>query len=301
MKTDTYPSKGVGSLCTYRWEPSDKPVGVVQIVHGIAEYAARYEEFAQFLTEKGFLVVAEDHMGHGHSVGGMPLWFSGGWTTAVDDVYALTERTRAEFPDLPYFMFGHSMGSFLTRTLLYRYPQAGLCGAILCGTAWQPLPVLCAGRALCALERRRVGAKGHSKLLTKLIFGAYNAKFPDAKTPHDWICTRREVVDRYAADPLCGGEATVGLSGDMLGGMAENQKRKNLNAMPQELPVLFLAGKSDPVGNMGKGVRKTAERFRASGMRDVTLRLYEGRHEILNEPVRETVRNDIWEFLQRNS
>lgn len=301
MKEFSYPSKGSGRLHAYRWEPQGAPVAVVQIVHGIAEHMLRYDDFACFLNTKGILVVGEDHMGHGRSIGGgTPLYFEGGWENAAEDTYELLRRTRAEFPDLPYILFGHSMGSFLARTLLFRYPNAGLRGAVICGTGWQPAPILCAGRALCALEKCRVGGKGHSKLLNKLIFGAYNAKFKDAETPNDWICTKREVVDRYNADPLCGGTATVGLSQDMLGGIAMIQKKSNLRAMPKNLPVFFIAGKCDPVGSMGKGVEKTAKRFRDSGMTDVTLRLYDGRHEILNEENHATVYADVWEFIRRN-
>lgn len=300
MKEFEFPSKGGGNIHAYRWEPQGAPVAVVQIVHGIAEHMLRYDDFARYLNARGLLVVGEDHMGHGRSVGdGTPLYFEGGWENAVDDSYALLCRTRAEFPKLPYFIFGHSMGSFLTRTLLFRYPNAGLRGAVICGTGWQPAPVLCAGRALCALEKCRVGAKGHSKLLNKLIFGAYNAKFKDAETPNDWICTKREVVDRYNADPLCGGKATVGLSQDMLGGIALIQKKSNLRAMPQKLPVFFIAGKNDPVGSMGKGVERTAREFRKSGMQNVTLQLYEGRHEILNEDIHNTVYADVWSFLEK--
>lgn len=301
MKEFAYPSKGVGEIHAYRWEPQESPIAVVQLVHGIAEYAPRYDDFAKFLNSKGILVVAEDHMGHGKSVGdNTPLYFEGGWLTAADDSYELLRRTREEFPTLPYFIFGHSMGSFLTRTLLFRYPDAGLRAAVICGTGWQPAVVLGAGRALCALEKLRVGAKGHSKLLNKLIFGAYNAKFKDAKTPNDWICSKREVVERYTADPLCGGDATVGLSQDMLGGIAMIQKKCNLRLMPKSLPVFFIAGKSDPVGNMGKGVEKTASAFRRNGMENVALRLYEGRHEILNEENHAAVYADVWEFLEKN-
>lgn len=301
MKEFEYPSKGGGRIHAYRWEPADAPVAAVQIIHGIAEHMLRYDDFARFLNSKGILVIGEDHMGHGRSIGdGTPLYFEGGWENAADDSYELLRRTRAEFPDLPYILFGHSMGSFLARTLLFRYPDAGLRAAVICGTGWQPAAVLCAGRALCALEKCRVGGKGHSKLLNKLIFGAYNAKFKDAQTPNDWICAKREVVDRYNADPLCGGMATVGLSQDMLGGIAMIQKKSNLRAMPKELPVFLIAGKRDPVGSMGKGVEKTARRFRDSGMTDVTLRLYDGRHEILNEENHATVYADVWEFIRRN-
>lgn len=292
-----YPSNGGSDIHAYRWAPKGKPIAVLQLVHGIAEHMLRYDGFARRLNDRGVLVVAEDHMGHGKS-GGERMYFSA-WTEAVDDTYALLRRTQEEFPDVPYFLFGHSMGSFMARTLLFRYPQAGLRGAVICGTGWQPTPVLLAGRALCALEKCRLGATKHSPLLEKLMFGAYNAKFKDAQTPNDWICARRETVDRYVEDPLCGEPVTVGLAQELMRGLTMIQKRSNRAAMPKDLPVLFVAGESDPVGSMGKGVKKTAEKFRAVGMQNVTLRLFHGRHEILNEENFNEVQEEIWQFLEK--
>ncbi len=292
-----YPSKGGDVIHAYRWAPEGKPIAVMQLVHGIAEHMLRYDGFARRLNARGVLVVAEDHMGHGKS-GGERMYFSA-WAEAVDDTYALLRRTHEEFPDVPYFLFGHSMGSFMARTLLFRYPQAGLRGAVICGTGWQPAPVLLAGRMLCALEKRRLGATKHSPLLEKLMFGAYNAKFKDAQTPNDWICARRETVDRYVEDPLCGEPVTVGLAQELMRGLTMIQKRGNRAAMPKDLPVLFVAGESDPVGSMGKGVKKTAEKFRAVGMQNVTLRLFHGRHEILNEENSNEVQEEIWQFLEK--
>lgn len=297
MKEFEFSSLSGGTLHGYRWEPEGKPVAVVQIIHGIAEHMLRYDEFARFLNAHGVLVVAEDHMGHGKSEG-TRLYFSGGWETAAEDCYTLLKMTHGELPELPYFLFGHSMGSFLTRTLLIRHPEAPLAGAVICGTGWQPGAVLAAGRTLCALEKQRVGDTGHSALLTNLMFGAYNKKFKPNRTPNDWICTDPAVVDRYTADPLCGGDATVGLSRELLRGLGFIQKRANLKKMNKALPVFFIAGHSDPVGAMGKGVEKTAARFRAVGMRQVALRLYDGRHEILNEPNREEVYGDVGNFVQ---
>lgn len=294
-----YSSKGAGSIHAYRWAPEGEPVAVMQLVHGIAEHMLRYDGFARWLNERGVLVVAEDHMGHGKS-SGERMYFSGGWMAAVDDTYALYERTRAQFPQTPYFLFGHSMGSFMARTLLFRYPEMGLRGAIVCGTGWQPTPVLLAGRALCAMEKCRIGDKAHSPLLEKLMFGAYNAKFKDARTPNDWICARRETVERYIADPLCGEPVTVGLAQSLLQGIQMIQKKRNRAAMPKELPVLFIAGKNDPVGNMGKGVMKTAKEFQKTGMNRVTVRLFDGRHEILNEEIAQEVQEEIWDFLEKN-
>lgn len=296
MKEFEFPSLGGGMLHAYRWEPAGAPVAVVQIIHGIAEHMLRYDEFARYLNERGVLVVAEDHMGHGKSEG-TRLYFSGGWETAAEDCYALLTRTQEEFPNLPYFLFGHSMGSFLTRTILIRHPEAPLAGAVICGTGWQPPVVLAAGKTLCAAAKLRVGETGHSKLLTSLMFGTYNNKFKPVRTPNDWICTDPEVVDRYTADPLCGGDATVGLARELMRGLTLIQKQTNLEKMNSKLPVFFIAGHSDPVGAMGKGVEKTAARFRKAGMECVSLHLYPGRHEILNEPNRAEVYADVWNFL----
>ena len=299
MKEFEYPSKGKGQIHAYRWEPEGKPIAIVQIVHGIAEHMQRYDEFAQFLTAKGFLVIGEDHMGHGKSQNGSaPLYFDGGWLTAAEDTYALLEQTKEEFPGLPCFIFGHSMGSFLTRTLLFRHPEAHWKGAVICGTGWLPPIVLTAGKALGALEACRLGNTGHSKLLTSLMFGLYNNKFKPVRTPNDWICSDPEVVDRYTADPLCGGDATIGLCRDMIGGISMIQKKTNLEAMDKNLPVLFIAGEKDPVGSMGKGVRKAHRAFQKAGMKQTSIKLYAGRHEILNEKHRNEIYKDVLKFLQ---
>ena len=150
-----FSSHGAGMIHAYRWEPEGQPRGVVQIIHGIAEYVPRYAGFAAFLNAHGLLVTGEDHMGHGKSHGTEPCHFSGGWCAAVDDSMELLRRTQRDYPGVPYFVLGHSMGSFLTRTLLFRYPDAGLRAAVICGTGWQPAPVLAAGLALCGLPRQR--------------------------------------------------------------------------------------------------------------------------------------------------
>ena len=284
----------------YRWEPEGQPRGVVQIIHGIAEYVPRYAGFAAFLNARGFLVTGEDHMGHGKSHGTEPCHFSGGWCAAVDDSMELLRRTQRDYPGVPYFVLGHSMGSFLTRTLLFRYPDAGLRAAVICGTGWQPAPVLAAGLALCGLEKLRLGETGRSKLLANLMFGAYNRKFPDARTPNDWICSDPAVVDAYTNDELCGFDATVGLTRDMLTGISMNQKKENLAKMDKELPVLFISGMQDPVGAMGEGVLACIDAFKRAGIRHVTIRLYpEGRHEMLNEANRDEVYRDVLSWLER--
>lgn len=296
------PSHGKGRIHCVQWAPPGRVRAVVQIVHGIAEYAARYDDFARFLNQKNILVVADDHMGHGGSL--TPAdpkgYFYGGWTAAVDDTYSLLEKTRAENPRIPYVILGHSMGSFLTRTLLYRHPDSGIQAAVICGTGWQPGPVLKAGLAMCRRVCQKEGETHVSAPLRNLIFGSYNKRVADPQTPFDWVCGDPAVIAAYMADPLCGFEETAGLDRDMLTGIRMNQDSGNLAKMDKKLPVLFIAGVQDPVGSYGRGVRKSAEAFRKAGMEDVSVVLYaNSRHEVLNDVEKEQVYQDVFQWISR--
>lgn len=299
MRTDFYyESKGAGRIHGCRWTPEQPPVAVFQIIHGIAEYIERYDDFARYLNRLGFLVVAEDHMGHGKSISGEGIqgYFHGGWFTAVEDSCQLLQDTRKEFPDLPYVLFGHSMGSFMTRTILEKYPDCGISAAVICGTGWQPKAVLNTGIGVCRLVCRQQGEKQPSKILEKLVFSNYNKKVEHPRTSYDWLTRDSGVVDRYLSDPLCGFTPTGGLMRELLTGIRYEQE--HLSAMKRDLPVLFIAGGDDPVGNYGKGVLQSAEAFRKVGMQDVSCKIYPlGRHEILNEINREEVYQDISSWL----
>ena len=299
MREFYLPSTGGMQLRCGVWMPSGEPRAIVQLVHGIAEHIGRYERFGAFLNEHGIAMVADDHMGHGKSIGsGVAGYFPSGWMGAVEDERNLMLHVREQLPGVPCFLMGHSMGSFLSRTFLWRYPDSGIAGCILSGTAWQPPAALWFGLRLCALEEKRRGPTGTSAALQKVAFGGYNRKFRPARTPNDWICSDPSVVDAYEADPLCGGEATVGLAREMLRGLAMNERKENLAKMDKTLPVYFFAGREDPVGAMGRGVRRSAEAFRAAGMRDVTCRLYPGRHELLNEPNYQLVSEELLAWIE---
>ena len=299
MRSDFYyGSKGAGTIHGCRWTPEQPPVAVVQIIHGIAEYVERYDDFARYLNRLGFLVVAEDHMGHGKSINGEGIqgYFHGGWFTAVEDSYQLLQDTRKEFPDLPYVLFGHSMGSFMTRTILEKYPDSGISAAVICGTGWQPKAVLNTGIGVCRMVCKQQGEKKPSKTLEKLVFSNYNKKVEHPRTSYDWLTRDSGIVDRYLADPFCGFTPTGGLMRELLTGIRYEQE--NLSVMKKDLPVLFIAGGDDPVGNYGKGVLRSAEAFRRAGMQDVSCKIYPlGRHEILNEINREEVYQDISSWL----
>lgn len=287
-----YDSKGAGKIHGCRWTPEGEPRGICQIVHGIAEYVERYENFAEYLNSLGFLVIAEDHMGHGQSVngGGIRGYFHGGWFTAVEDTYQLLKDTRAEYPQLPYVLFGHSMGSFMTRTLLITHPDSGISAAVLCGTGWLPDPSLPVAEKILEKVCSKRDTTGPSPLLQKLMFKGYNRKVEHPRTAYDWLTRDNQVVDAYIANPLCGFIVSAGLVRDLLSGVQFIQKEKELEKMEKSLPVLFLAGGDDPVGSYGKGVRQAAEAFRKAGMTDVTEKIYPlCRHEVLNEINREEI------------
>ena len=301
MRTDIYfDSKGAGKIHVCRWTPDGEVKAVVQIVHGIAEFVERYDAFAEYLNSHGILVVAEDHMGHGKSIdnGGTKGYFDGGWFTAVEDTCQLLADTRAEFPEVPYILFGHSMGSFMTRTILARYPDSGISAAVICGTGWMPQGVLSAGLAMCNLICRTGDERKPNEKLQGMIFGGYNKRVEHPRTAYDWLNRDAAIVDAYIADPMCGFTASAGLLRDMLTGMLYIEKTENLANMKNDLPVLFVAGGDDPVGSYGKGVRQTAEEFRKQGMEDVSVRVYPlCRHEILNEINKEEIFEDVTNWI----
>ncbi len=287
-----YPSAGEGNIHGCKWTPEGEIKAVVQIIHGIAEFVERYDDFAKYLNQLGYLVVAEDHMGHGKSIGveGTQGYFAGGWFAAVEDSVNLLHNTRKKYPDLPYILFGHSMGSFMTRTILAKYPDCGIRAAVICGTGWQPKAVLAAGKAMCSIVCKAIGERNPSDKLQNMIFGSYNNHVEHPRTAYDWLTRDKQTVDAYIAHPLCGFTPSAGLLRDMLCGIDYVEKGKNLERMDKSLPVLFVAGGEDPVGSYGKGVEQAAQAFRDAGMEHVALRLFPlCRHEILNEINREEI------------
>ena len=302
MRTDHYfDSCGAGKIHYCRWTPEGQPRAVLQIVHGIAERVERYDDFANYLNSLGYLVVAEDHMGHGGSIGetGIRGYFHGGWFAAVDDTYQLMKDTMAENPGLPCVLFGHSMGSFMARTILAKYPDSGIAAAVICGTAWQPTFALPALIKVLDGVCKKSGETQPNEKLDSLIFGGYTRGIENPRTPKDWLTRDEAVVDAYIADPLCGFVASSGLLRDMMTGIHYIQQTKHLKNMKSHLPVLFVAGGEDPVGSCGKGVEQAAAAFKKAGMVNVACKIYPGcRHEILNELNKAEVYGDITRWLE---
>ena len=295
-----FDSCGAGKLHACRWLPEGQPRAIVQILHGIAEFVERYDDFANFLAGNGIAVVAEDHMGHGQSIdgGSKQGYFQGGWFAAVDDSYQLLKDTQAAYPGVPYFLLGHSMGSFMARTVLCRYPDSGIAGAIISGTGWQPTFAMPMMVKLMELICKKGDETVPNEKLQKMIFGGYNSKIQNARTGSDWLTRDETVVDAYVAHPLCGFTPSSGLFRDMMVGIHYIQQPKNLDAMQKDLPVFFVAGDQDPVGSYGKGVQQACAAFKKHGMQDVAIKLYpEGRHEMLNELNKDEVYEDLLKWI----
>lgn len=292
---------GKSKIHAVRWVPEGKIICIVQIIHGMAEYIERYEGLAQYLGEKGILVTGDDHLGHGKSVGkdGTYGYFcdQDPATVVVRDVHRLKKITQEEYPGIPYVLLGHSMGSFILRNYLFKY-GTGIQGAIICGTGSQPKKLVKLCRLIASVQGTFLGQKHVAKMIDHLAFGNYNKKIPDAKTAFDWLCTDEKVVDAYVNDKLCGFTFTVNGFKTLFTLLDRLNQEENLNAMPKELPVHFIAGDMDPVGAYGEGVKKAYHDFEKAGMKKISLKLYAGgRHELLNEKNKQQVYEDIYPWI----
>ena len=301
-----FPSKdGNTEIHTIEWKPEGEVKAVLQICHGMVEYIRRYDEFAQFLCREGYYVVGNDHLGHGKSIQAKSEYgfFNEKYGNAcvLGDMHTLRQRTEKKYPGVPYFMLGHSMGSSLLRQYIQMYGN-GLSGAVLMGTvADHKKAALLFGKRLCRVMAAFRGWHYRSKMVDNLVLGAYNKKFKPARTRADWITSDNENLDMYVADPLCSFTSTVNAYYNVFSGMIGIQRKESVYMIPKGLPVLFVSGADDPVGEFGKGVRKIYEKYRAAGIRDVTLRLYTGdRHEILNETDRDQVYKDLLGWFEKH-
>lgn len=299
-----FPSKdGNTEIHTIEWKPEGEVKAVLQLCHGMVEYIRRYDEFAEFMCSRGYYVVGNDHLGHGKSVQSKSEYgfFNEKYGNAcvIGDMHTLRQRTMKKYPDVPYFILGHSMGSLLGRQYIQMYGN-GLSGAVLLGVVSdRKKAVLLCGKRLCRLMAVFRGWHYRSRLIDGMVLGSYNKKFKPARTRADWMTSDKEHLDAYVSDPLCSFVFTVNAYYSMFTGMLSMEKKESIYMIPKTLPILFAAGSDDPVGNFGKGVRKIYEQYKAAGLQDVTLRLYAGdRHELLNETDRQQVYQDLFDWLE---
>lgn len=301
MKQEFYfPSKnGSSRIHAVKWESKGEARAALQIVHGMAEHIERYDEFARYLCSRGIVVVGHSHLGHGKSaVSEEELGFfhePNGNACVVADIHALREGMEDQYPGVPYFLLGHSMGSFLVRQYIHDHAD-GLSGAVIMGTGDQPVLVLRAAKLLCRLIASWKGWRHRSDFINGFVCGGFEKKLGLA-----WLSKNEENVRRYAEDQRCGFVFTLNGFYHMFSGMLKANIHERAGQIPKSLPLLFTSGLEDLVGNNGHGVAAVWIRYRKFGAQKAELRLYPGdRHEILNELDREGVFADLYDWIERN-
>lgn len=303
MKQEFYYPSGDGQTKIHGivWRPEMDVKAVLQICHGMVEYIDRYNDFAQYLAERGVCVVGHDHLGHGKSVQSEEyLGFfheSHGNKYVITDIHRLRRMTEKDYAGVPYFMMGHSMGSFLLRQYLTMRAE-GLAGAIIMGTGYMPHGLLAAGQMVCRTIAAVKGWQYRSEFMNQLGMGGYNKQFEPSESTKDWITSDEEMRKKYEADPLCSFTFTVNGYYQMFEGMKVLTKKNAMDKIPGSLPVLFVSGAEDPVGSNGEGVARVFRKYERAGIQDVKMKLYpQSRHEILNESNREQVYEDLYQWM----
>lgn len=284
----------------YQWLPGTKPKAAINIIHGMAETAARYERFAESLTKCGYAVYAEDHRGHGKTVGDQARPGEAGGDalkSMLSDLHQLSGIIKEEIPTAPLFLLGHSMGSLLVQGYIARWGD-DLKGAMLSGATGPADILTLIGQGVACLEKLRLGAQGRSKLLNYFCFGSFNRQFQPARTAFDWLSRDKTEVDKYIADPFCGWICPTAFFLDLLKFMRELNSQDQLRNVPKDLPLYFFSGQNDPVGNNTAGVKKLINLYQKLGIADLSFKFYEdGRHEMLNEINRQIVVADVVQWL----
>ena len=303
MQDIYYPSKdGKNTVHACLWLPQGKAKAVVQLIHGMCEYAERYAPFAQFLNEHGYIVCADDHLGHGKTAKTEEDlgYFNDqrDYNIVVEDIHELKLTVQKQTGELPWLVLGHSMGSFFCRKYISVYGDEFV-GAVIMGTGFKSSITLNTALSAVKASARSHGWRYRSNTIKKLAFGSYNKKFRPARTGNDWLSKNPQNVDAYENDPLCGFDFTNNGYFILFSIIKQACSKPVINAVPKNLPVYFVAGALDPVGDYGKGVIRAVNKFHKAGVKSVSLTLYEdSRHEILNDDCKQQVQKDLLAFFE---
>lgn len=304
MKTDLFMINGSGEkkLPAVIWLPEQEVKGVLQITHGMTEHMGRYEALAADLCGQGIAVAGFDLRGHGKNPGNPEIASFGenGWNASIEDMHLFSGELRSRFPGSPHYMLGFSLGSFLLREYLGKYPE-DVSGAMIAGTGYQPGWLLSVMMAIVKGEIKKACFDGTTDLVKKLSFGTYNQKFKPNRTEADWLCSDEDSLDQYLADPLVRRSISAGLFWELLGSMKRTGKADSYSGWNKEMPVLLLYGTEDPVGDSGKGVLRLWDQMKKAGLKNADCQQFpNARHDIFHEEstgTAESVRHCIADWL----
>lgn len=297
-------TNGINKLHVIEWIPEGEIKAILQLSHGMVEYIDRYDKFAKYLNERGILVVGGDHLGHGltaandDELGYFPA--EDGSKTVVNDLYEITKYTKNKYKDIPYYILGHSMGSFMVRRYIMTYGSE-VDGTVIMGTGGQPKFLVSIARMLVSVLTTIKGSQHRSKLVNKLSFGTYNKKFKPVRTEYDWLTRDEDIVDEYKSSKYCTFLFTLNGYKTLFNTINFINKKSNMENIPKNMPILFVSGDKDPVGGNGAGVKKVFNIYKKLGIKDIKIKLYkDARHEILNEINNDEVFEDIYNWLKGN-
>lgn len=292
---------GIQNITYYIYTPICPPKAVLQISHGMCEYIERYENFIDYLTGHGFLVCGNDHLGHKNSaISKDKLGYfapKNGYTFLARDLARVTRRIQRQYPELPFYLFGHSMGSFVARAYLSRYPDL-IDGIIICGTSGSN-PALSAGSALISIIKAVKGELYRSPFIDKLMFGNYNSRYEQISSKFDWLTRDPSIITKYENDEYCNFLFTTSGYKDLTRLLRYVSSQEWYTSIPKELPFLLISGAMDPVGGFSQGILEVEKKLRRQGLTRLETKLYpDMRHEILNEVGKEEVYDDILHWLE---
>jgi len=291
---------GKNLLSVYVWNPEGKPKAVLQLCHGMVEYLERYDEFAQFLCSKGIAVIGHDQLGHGYTAANKEDlgYFAEkkGKGLLLTDLHLITEAAKKKWPGTPVFMLGHSMGSFELRRYITIWGNE-LSGAIIMGTGSQPLSAALFGKFIAFLIWHFKGSRYRSRFIYNIANGAYDKQF---KNNGSWLSKNEDSVKAYKSDEKCGFIFTVSAYHTLFSLLEDLALKKNNNRIPKKLPILFVSGMNDPVGNYTKGVLTAYNELVAQNLKDIDIKFYkDDRHELLQELDRNDVFDDLYHFIEK--
>ena len=296
---------GKTNIHAVKWLPDGEPRGVVQIIHGMCEYAERYVPFAEFLAANGYIVCAEDHAGHGKSAATTADlgWFNEKHSLdiVIADIRTLHQTMKQEAAGLPYIIMGHSMGSFFCRKYISLYGSE-LAGAIIMGTGFKGSPLMNTALIMTRFNAAFKGWRNRSKFINSLAFGSYNKRFKSENNSLSWLSVDTDNTEKYSKDEFCNFKFTNNGYFILFSAIKSACSKKTVVVVPKNLPVYFVAGNCDPVGDYGKGVIKAYGKFKKAGIQKVDITLYDdARHEILNDICKQQTYADLLDFISKNS